>query len=162
MSGIYPLSSWWIWAWHLSVCVHFTRISLRREGAVSKEVLSDISASGKKLSKAEKDERYASHSPTHSPTLVLFVSGCHGRRTKWLILRLRLLPSSTTTLCTCFWCYFCFISCVPSTQPCILHITLHSLSLSIIPPFLSQISSICYVHVHSYISCALICSLTQL
>lgn len=33
------------------------RISLRREGAVSKEVLGDISASGKKLSKAEKDER---------------------------------------------------------------------------------------------------------
>lgn len=33
------------------------KISLRREGAVSKEVLGDISASGKKLSKAEKDER---------------------------------------------------------------------------------------------------------
>jgi translocon-associated protein subunit gamma len=33
------------------------RISLRREGAVSKEVLGDIAASGKKLNKAEKDER---------------------------------------------------------------------------------------------------------
>lgn len=33
------------------------KISLRREGAVSKEVLGDISASGRKLSKAEKDER---------------------------------------------------------------------------------------------------------
>ncbi|CAI8044836.1 Translocon-associated protein subunit gamma [Geodia barretti] len=33
------------------------RISLRREVAVSKEVLGDIAASGKKLNKAEKDER---------------------------------------------------------------------------------------------------------
>lgn len=51
------------------------RISLRREGAVSKEVLNDISASGKKLSKAEKDERCThlhTHSHTHTPCLVHF------------------------------------------------------------------------------------------
>lgn len=35
------------------------RISLRREGAVSKEVMGELNASstGKKLTKAEKDER---------------------------------------------------------------------------------------------------------
>lgn len=101
------------------VCCH-SRISLRREGAVSKEVLGDISASGKKLSKAEKDERYTlTLTLTQTHTLVLFPSGCRGRRMKWQTQRQRLLPSSTTTLSTSSWCYFCSTSCVPSTQPCI-------------------------------------------
>lgn len=38
-------------------CVH-TRIAIKRESAVSKEVLAELSHSGsKKLTKAEKDER---------------------------------------------------------------------------------------------------------
>ena len=42
------------------VIVCFYRISLKREAAVSKEVLSELSSgTGKKLSKSEKDERLA-------------------------------------------------------------------------------------------------------
>ena len=52
--------------WFASVLIWCTvtvlvlcRISMKRESAVSKEVLADLSSgSGKKLTKAEKDERF--------------------------------------------------------------------------------------------------------
>lgn len=44
--------------WSTLLCPSLSRISLKRDSAVSKEVLSELSqSSGKKLSKAEKDER---------------------------------------------------------------------------------------------------------
>ena len=62
----------------------FRRISLRREGAVSKEVLGDIAASGKKLSKQEKDERSAhSLSHTHTLTHTLTLTHTHTYRVSW-------------------------------------------------------------------------------
>ena len=50
------------------------RISLKRDAAVSKEVVAELNASGKKLTKAEKDERCVSrkldiclwHPPSHT------------------------------------------------------------------------------------------------
>ena len=84
----------------------FRRISLRREGAVSKEVLGDIAASGKKLSKQEKDERSAhTHSHSHSHTHTHTLTGSRGRRMKLRTRKRPLSPSSTTTLsfCSSFW-----------------------------------------------------------
>lgn len=47
----------WLRMMYCDLC--YARISMKRESAVSKEVLAELSSgSGKKLTKAEKDERY--------------------------------------------------------------------------------------------------------
>ena len=52
-------------------CVNFSRISMRREAAISKEINAELNASsGKKLSKAEKDERSVPH---NSLTLIMLI-----------------------------------------------------------------------------------------